>query len=180
MTIRSLRRAGGLAALALGSYVLAAPTLALEVTSGGQEIRIDARSEVNPTSTRFVGYLTLPGSYFGPLTVPAGATRHFNARFAAESRCFGASTAPSAWCSVRIEAHNFAGTSFFLNPNSGLDFAFDTNPPGEIDDMWEGNAMERSIELPAGTYYFRVQIGVTDSETTFTVDDWHFTLEVNS
>ena len=48
-----------------------------------------------------------------------------------------------------IVATNAAGASVQFDPASGIDYAFDSNPPGAADDLWEGNAMERSKRLRA-------------------------------
>jgi hypothetical protein len=178
MTSFNPKRAGVIAALALASAVIAGPALALVVTAGGQEIRIDARSEINITSSNSLAFNDVPGAGI-IVIVPSGTTRHFDARFAAESRCFGASTAPFGYCSLRIIATRSTGAVTFLNPNAGINFAFDTNPSGAADAVWEGNAMERSIRLPAGTYRISVQRAVTNSGTFFHLDDWHFTVETN-
>ena len=109
--------------------------------------------------------------------VPAGQTRLFVARFAGESQCAGAAAAPQAYCSLQIIATDAAGVSVPFDPASGLDYAFDSNPPGAADDLWESNAMERSKRLRAGTYRIRLQRAVTNNQTFFRLDDWHFSVE---
>ena len=64
-----------------------------------------------------------------------------------------------------------------FDPASGIDYAFDSNPAGAADDLWEGNAMERSKRLGPGTYRVRVQRRVTNAGTIFRLDDWHFAVE---
>ena len=72
-----------------------------------------------------------------------------------------------------------SGVSTPFNPASGLDYAFDSNPAGAIDDQWEGNAMERSVRLQSGTYRIRVQRAVNNATTIFRLDDWHLAVEQN-
>lgn len=162
----------GAAALLGGNAALAVLTGA----AGGVEGRIDTRGETNFSNTNSTVFVDLPGA---TITVALSQSRLITARFTAESQCSGGAAAV-AWCSVQIIATNAAGASTQLNPASGLDYAFDSNPPGAGDDFWEGNAMERSLRLPAGTYRIRVQRAVTNAATTFRLDDWHFAVEQNS
>jgi hypothetical protein len=84
---------------------------------------------------------------------------------------------------VRIVVFSAATSSFTeLNPASGMDFAFDADTTGNADDLWESNAMERSIRLPAGAYRFRVEYAVesTSSPVTSRLDDWHFAVEASA
>jgi hypothetical protein len=114
------------------------------------------------------------------VAVPGGASRLITARFAGESRCFGPAAAPQAYCSLQIIATNTAsGVSTPFNPASGIDFAFDSNPAGAAEDLWESHAMERSLRLPAGSYRIRVLRAVTNAQTIFRLDDWHFAVETN-
>jgi hypothetical protein len=61
-----------------------------------------------------------------------------------------------------------------------MDFAFDTDTAGSTDDLWESNAMERSVRLPAGAYRFRVEYAVTANAVTSRLDDWHFAVEASA
>ena len=74
-------------------------------------------------------------------------------------------------------------TSRKLDPASAKDFAFDSDEAGSADDLYESNAMERSIRLPAGLYRFRVERAVTAltaSPVASRLDDWHFAVEASA
>jgi hypothetical protein len=115
----------------------------------------------------------------GPDGPPIGASpRTIVASFGAESQCNGAGT---GWCSVRIVAIGPGGT-VELNPVSGLDFAFDGNQAGAVDDLWEANSMQRAIRLlVAGTYTIRAEwaiVALGGVVTNFRFDDWNFEVQV--
>jgi hypothetical protein len=166
---------------AIGAAALLGGNAALAVLTGGAggpEGRIDVRAETTFSNTSSPVFVDLPGATV-TVVIPVGQSRLITARFAGESQCFGAAAAV-AWCSLQIIATNAAGVSTPFNPASGLDYAFDSNPPGAVDDFWEGNAMERSLRLRAGTYRVRVQRAVSNAATIFRLDDWHFAVEQNS
>ena len=174
------KRSAILAALVAAGSLAATGAVALIAAAGGSEIRIDVRSEVAPSSTSAVGFVDLPGANL-VVAVPVGGSRLFTARFTAESQCFGAAASPAAYCSVRVIATNTtSGITTEFNPAAGIDFAFDSNPPGAADDRWEGNAIERSLRLQGGQYRIRVQRAVTNAATIFRLDDWHFAVETNT
>jgi len=177
MRFQHLTRGGVFLAL-LGAGILAGTaSLALIGGAGGADTRVDVRSETTALATSSTIFVDLPGANT-VAAVPGGQSRLFIARFAAESACYGAATAPSAWCSLQIIATNTAtGASVPFDPASGIDYAFDTNPAGAQDDLWEGHAMERSKRLGPGTYRIRVQRAVTNAATIFRLDDWHFSVE---
>ena len=107
------------------------------------------------------------------VTIHPGTRRMLDARFTAESACFGA----GGWCSVRIVVINPAGGVVTeLDPASGFDFAFDSAGGG---DRWEAHAMERTSPfLSAGTYRVRVQARVVAGATRIRLDDWTLAVEV--
>jgi hypothetical protein len=173
------KRTTVLAALATGGILAGTAAIALTGGAGGSEIRIDVRAETSPSTTSSVAFVDLPGAN-AVITVPAGTSRLITARFAGESRCYGAAAAPQAYCSLQIIATNtVSGFSTPFNPASGIDFAFDSNPAGAYDDLFEGNAMERDLRLQPGTYRIRVQRAVTNAATIFWLDDWHLSVETN-
>jgi hypothetical protein len=135
-------------------------------------------AETNDSSTSSTTWVPVPGSDV-PMTL--SASELINARFTAESSCTGAG---SGWCSVRIVVFSAAaGTFTELDPASGRDFAFDSDAAGNTDDLWESNAIERSLRLPAGAYRFRVEYAVnpsTASPVTSRLDDWHFAVEASA
>lgn len=143
---------------------------------GGQTLQVFDRSETAASTTNSTAFVDLPGANVA-LAVPAGTTRLLTGRFTAESQCFNTSTAGN-WCTIRILVVNAStGAAAEMNPASGADFAFDatSNPQ----DFWEGNAIQRSLRVGAGSYRIIVQRRVTSTTTTFRLDDWHFRVEVN-
>jgi len=168
---RNSKRIGIVIGTLLITGVLTGTAVAvLGSSAGGGVVRVDNRTETSASSTNATTWLDLPGAN-ALVGVPAGQSRLFDARFTAESQCQGAN---SGYCSVRIIATNVAtGGSIELNPQSGIDYAFDSDQAGGASDLWEGNAMERSIRLPGGTYRIRVQRAVTNNTVSFRLDDWH-------
>jgi hypothetical protein len=171
------KRTAVLAALGAAGILAGTTAIALTGGAGGSETRIDVRAETSASTTSSTVFVDIPGANV-TVSVPAGTSRLFTARFAGESQCFGQAVA-LAWCSLQIIATNAGGASIPFNPASGLDYAFDSNPGGTADDLWEGNAMERDLRLQPGTYRIRVQRAVTNAATTFRLDDWHFAVETN-
>ena len=172
-----LKRKGVLLTLAAAGVLTAATaTLALVTGVGGTDIRVDVRSETVASTTASTAFVDLTGANV-VVNVPGGTSRLFVARFAGESQCFGPAAAPQSWCSLTIVATNAAGASVQFDPAAGIDYAFDSNPPGAADDLWEGHAMERSRRLGPGTYRIRVLRAVRFAGTTFRLDDWHFSVE---
>lgn len=104
---------------------------------------------------------TVPGT--GITAVTSGPTV-VDARFSAESLCQGA-----GWCAVRIIYSSNGGVWTELAPQSGTDFAFDSDG-----DLWDEHSMERSSAtyLPAGTIRVFVQ-AMRVSATAFRLDDYH-------
>ena len=97
-------------------------------------------------------------------------------RFSAESLC-GGETNSAATCTVRTLRIGGAQS----NPKSSFDFAFDSFPPNACcaDTTPEAHSMEWiSDHLAAGTYTFKIQAAVSDSNINITVDDWTFSAEV--
>jgi hypothetical protein len=143
----------------------------LTASAGGTTIQVQNRAENAPSFTNVAAFTNLPGAVVS-VTVPAGTTRLITARFTAESLCTGIA---NRWCSVRVVVFTPGGGVIELNPQAGINYAFDS----VASDNWEGNALERSIRLPAGTYRVQVQRAVSIAGTGFTLDDWHFRVDLN-
>jgi hypothetical protein len=167
--------AGAAAAMALtvGATAVASSQVVVPL-SGGATIAKRIRTSTDATSTSSQAFVSLPGSGLA-YTVPAGTTRLFQVVFTGESRCSGG--AAGNWCTAQIVKGGTGGI-VELHPRAGVDFAFDS--VGAADDYWEGNAMERSIRLGAGTYTFYVRYRTTDPATTFRLDDWSLAATVHS
>jgi hypothetical protein len=144
------------------TYLQATTPIALKAARGP-----DA-TEINSTT-----WVDLPGATL-KFTVPAKQTNVFNARYTAESVCYGG----PGWCSVRI-LMNGVETA----PVVGIDFAFDSTSDGTASsEGWKGHAVDRSkIVTNNGTapvtVTVLVQYSVTDSSINFRLDDWQFTVE---
>jgi hypothetical protein len=163
--------------VAVGAFTATAAAV-LTPSSGTTQTQMSNVAGTDASSTSSTAWVPVPGSDV-PMTLSASGL--INARFTAESSCTGAG---SGWCPVRIVVYSVA-TSLFteLNPASGTDFAFDSDMAGSADDLYESNAMERSIRLPAGAYRFRVEYAVkalTPSAVTSRLDDWHFAVEASA
>jgi len=164
--------------LAIPALVLATGGTALAVvsgSSGGAQVQMLNRGDNVATVTSSTAFSDIPGATT-VVGVPTGTTRLVNARLTAESQCTRANPALGGWCSTRIVAQRIGGATVELNPQAGLDYAFDS----VATDQFEGNAMERSIRLAAGTYIIRAQRAVINNAITFRLDDWHLAVEVSA
>jgi hypothetical protein len=141
-------------------------------STGGAQLAMQNRSENVATLSSSTVFNDVPGATIVK-TVPTGKTQLVNARFTAESNCTRAVPAAGGWCSTRIVAQRIGGATVELNPQAGIDYAFDS----VATDQHEGHAMERSIRLGAGTYVIRVQRAVTNNAISFRLDDWHLAVE---
>jgi hypothetical protein len=144
----------------------------LSSSAGGAQLQMLNRGDNAATVTSSTVFNDVPGAAVA-VTVPAGRTQLINARFTAESNCTRAIPALGGLCSTRIIAQRFGGGTVELNPQAGIDYAFDS----VATDRLEGHALERSIRLTAGTYAIRVQRAVTSNAITFRLDDWHLAVE---
>ena len=179
MRKRKLRR---LAIAIAALFALTGGTAAAVITStkGGLQVSVDKRTSDLPSSTSNQFWSDVNGASV-LVSVPAGQSRLYDVPFYAESQCSGPM---GGTCAVRIVALNLdTNVLTELSPQSGIDFAFDTDVPGAPDDLREGHAMERSARLAAdndGTdYQIEVQYAVTNNQTTFTLDDWHLAVLAN-
>lgn len=103
--------------------------------------------------------------------VPSGTVRLVTGRFNAESDC-----SASSWCSVRIVARKHGtATDLVFRPRVGTEFAFDS-PGGET---WEGNSVNRTLRLGAGTWDVYVQAYVVNTGSMY-LDDWHFEVSLST
>lgn len=172
------RRSAAIAAAALLALGLFAATAAAVLTnsSGGTQVQMDNRADTDLQATKQLPWDSVVGADIF-VTVPN--TRLINARFTAESRCYGQQ---GGKCTARIIAVNIAtGAVTELDPASGPEFIFDAVTPDTYDETEEGHAMERSIRLPTGKYRVLVQYGVSIAEVVkFIVDDWHFAVETSA
>jgi hypothetical protein len=170
-TTRKLRRIA-LALAVIFGVVTGTAAAVITSHSGGPQVGVDKRANDAPSSTSNTFWSDVPGGSL-VVNVPANTSRLYDVSYFSESQCSG----PNAGvCTIRIVAINLAnGVLTELYPQSGADFAFDTDVPGGADDLGEAHAMERVIRLPGGAngagYQIEVQYAVTNNTTTFTRDD---------
>jgi hypothetical protein len=183
MKKRIFKRAGIVAGALLVTGVLTGTAAAVLTTdAGGAQIRVDKRTDNVARTMNATAWQDLPGANV-VVAVPANQSRLYDVPFYAESRCIWPN-GTGGWCSVRIIATNIAtGASVELNPAAGIDYAFDSDVSGAVDDFHEGHGMERSRRLfggPNGAQYrIRVQWAVTNANVFFTLDDWHLAVHTN-
>jgi len=141
--------------------------------TGGSAISTTIATQTNgwplPAASSGV-WVNVPGMV-RPVTVGSGTTRLLVADYNAESLCTG-----SGWCSVRIVAINSAGGVTEFHPQSGTDFAFDSDG-----DNWSSHSIKRSIRVGAGTWRVQVQAArVAGSSTSpaFRLDEHFFDVDV--
>jgi len=128
-------------------------------------------STVGSTTTQTL----LPGMQVR-ITVPTGHTAILIARFSAESACYGGDTAQPDWCIATIKVGNVE-----MRPQTGGDFAFDSTDNGsESAASWESHAMERWLQVGAGTYTVHVYGSTTKfgtAQPTFWTGERELTVE---
>jgi hypothetical protein len=130
-------------------------------TSAGAVVAVGIARSTDATSTTSTSYVNLPGALVnmrgqGLLVV----------RFSAESRCSAGTNGD--WCTVEVLVDGVQA-----KPDSGFDYAFDS-----VDgDLWEGNAVERSIKVGPGLHHIRVRYAVVGSGARFRLDDWSMSVE---
>lgn len=146
----------------VGVQVAYAAVTGVTTTSGGAIAAVAVARGTDATDTTSGSYVPLPGAR---LTMRGRGLLLI--RFTAESEC--TSSSPTGdYCSVKILVDGVQA-----KPNSGFDYAFDTDDGGS----WEGNAMDRSIKVGPGLHTIQVFYGVTNSVIDFRLDDWSLTVE---
>jgi hypothetical protein len=176
MRPRAITRIGILAIVAIGlgfaSFAVASARHQSLVEGGNGFVGVQAASALNPILIHSTSFQELAGS---GIAVGQASDRFYEARFTAESSCFGGPV--GNWCSVKLVARNESTNEIVeLNPQAGTDYQFDS--VGKTNDGRESHAIERSIRLDPGTYTFFVQGRTTSTLTTLRLDDWHFAVEV--
>lgn len=142
-------------------------------SSGGSVSKV-AATETNAWALPAAGqgvWVNVPGMVRS-VVVPSGTTRQLFASYNAESLCAG-----SGWCSVRIVVINSAGGATELHPQSGTDFAFDSEG-----DNWSSHGAQRTIRLGPGTYRVQVQAarvaGSSVTSPSFRLDEHYLDAEL--
>jgi hypothetical protein len=152
----------GAIGVGVGVQAAYAAVAGVSTTSGGAIAAVAVARGVDATDTQSGTFVPLPG---GRLTMRGKGLLLI--RFTAESEC--SSSSPTGnYCSVKIMVDGVQA-----KPNSGFDYAFDTDDGGS----WEGNAMDRSIKVGPGLHTIQVFYGVTDTSIDFRLDDWSLTAE---
>ena len=177
MFILMRRPAALVVIVALAFAAFAASAYAVISHSGRAQVSIHNAAETAGPAGSPMAWTLVPNSTL-TVTVPAMTQRLVNARFTAETGCHGPNF---GLCRARIMSSGPDGVHE-LHPQSGADFAFDTDVAGAVDvDGDEARAMERYRRLlQAGNYDFWVEYSVTNAMTLFSLDDWHFSVEVSA
>jgi hypothetical protein len=148
----------------VGVQVAYAAVTGVTATSGGAVAAVAVARGTDATDTTSGTYVALPGAR---LTMRGRGLLLI--RFTAESECDSSGSPTGDYCSVKILVDGVQA-----KPNSGFDYAFDTDDGGS----WEGNAMDRSIKVGAGLHTIQVFYGVTNGTVVdFRLDDWSLTVE---
>ena len=164
------------AALAAGALITIT-AVALTTPAGVTRVGGGANSKVaiargsNTVSTVSASWVNLPGAAVN-IKIPSGQSAVLLATFSGESVCAGGVVADE--CDIRIMFGSKEGKPGPAAPNSGA--AFDSVGTSGAD-YREMHAIQRSLgPLHAGTYTVKVQ-WQTCCGTTFTLDDWHLTVQ---
>ena len=154
--------------IALVTMTLAPSAFSAVTQKAKAAAAITVVTEVSGSTTNSTSYVDLPGAVVA-ISVPTGKKQLVQVRLSGESYCFGYAGLAYKFCTIRIleDGHE-------MLPNSGSDFAFDTN--GQDDDAWEANSMERTISVGPGSHLIQVQYAVMDAGVNFTLDDWSLTI----
>ena len=153
----------------VGALALATPPGVTRVSGGSNAKVAIARGSAQATTTNDT-WGNLPGASVN-IKVPSGQKAILLATFSGESICSGGAVADE--CDIRIMFGSKEGKPGPAAPNSGA--AFDSNFTGA--DYREMHAIQRSLgPLGPGTYTVKVQ-WETCCGTTFTLDDWHLTVQ---
>ncbi len=116
------------------------------------------------TNDRVAVYSAAAWTTVGSTSVYALAGQFIDARFTAESSCYGGT---SGWCSVRILVDGVEA-----EPVSGLDFAF--NDAGSLS-AWESLSVERVRTVTTSGSHVVVVQTATVGGLTHRLDDWTLT-----
>jgi hypothetical protein len=167
------RRRKWLVAVVVAALAAAGGTAfaALTTASGTGMSSVEVVTQTSSSSTGSTSYVNVPGA---SVTIGVDTNDYIRARFSGESLC-GGEASVGAHCSMRVTVVGVG----FANPNSGMDFAFDSLAACcQADPTPEAHAMEWiSNPLPSGTYTVRAQYAVQTGGMSFTLDDWTFSVE---
>ena len=158
-----------IASLLLTALGLVTPALAAVTQTGKavNQVTVVTESEISNTSS--TTFSDLPGASV-TIKVPAGKFQLVQARFSAESICFG--NVGFSWCSIRILADGNE-----MLPTNGINFAFDsTATNAQPDAFFKGLSMDRTLVLGPGTHTISAQWAVRNSGLSFQLSDWTFTV----
>jgi hypothetical protein len=159
-------------AVAVGSVAPVSAATTESAAAGFHQIK-KVREKV-ATQTNSTTWVNVPGAS-AVFYSPANHRDLWNARFTAESACYGG----AGWCSVRILLNGVE-----MEPSSGTDFAYDsTDANTKSSSSWQSHAMERSRPFLSGLIgqfvTVQVQYAVTNAAITFRLDDWHLAVEAH-
>ena len=148
---------------------LATSALAAITHTGKAVNQVTVVTESGTSSTGSTAFTDLPGAS-AVVKVPAGKTQLVQARFGAQSICFG--NIGFSWCAIRLMADGVE-----MLPADGNNFAFDsTATNGQADTFFKALSMDRTLLLGPGTHTISAQWAVKDSGLSFQLDNWSLTV----
>ena len=135
--------------------------------TAGAVVNVKALGSTDSTSViGFSGWTDLPGSAT-VIAVPAGHTMLVNARFTAETACYGSSSI----CPIQVLIGGVPA-----GPANGSNVDFDSSEGGtESSASWEAHSIDRSLILGPGSYPVKVQ-ALAFAGATFELRNWTLTL----
>lgn len=134
-------------------------------------VQTSGSSFYNQTGT----WTSLSGSGVS-VTVPSGSVRLVTTRFTATAACSHSSGSTGSPCHVRVMAKKSgSSTAYELYPRGGDYFEFAQSPG-----YGKAHAIDRSIKLNPGTWTVYVQVRGWNTDTSFTLEGWSFTVDKNA
>jgi hypothetical protein len=155
------------AATGLAARSALADSVATVTKTAGAVVNVKALGSTDSmTVLGSSGWKDVPGSAT-TIAVPAGHKMLVDARFTAESACFGASSG----CPVQVLIGGVPA-----GPTNGSNGAFDSTEGGtESSASWESHSTDLSRILGPGTYPVKVQV-LAWGGATFQIRSWTLTL----
>jgi hypothetical protein len=155
------------------------PSGAAGVAAPGYVAEVLTQTDGSTTSTTSESYTNV-GNATQSVTVPSGETDKLVVFFSGESACYGGTGVEQCLLKITVDGNE-------LNPAAGNDAYFDNNDLGRASpnhltddsfrakssgDVYQHGIVRTSGNLSAGSHTVQVQYSVTDSATTFNLDDW--------
>ena len=149
------------------------------VAAPGYVAEVLTQTDGSSTSTTSESYTNVSNATQA-VTVPSGETDKLVVFFSGESACYGGTGLEQCLLKITVDGNE-------LSPAAGNDAFFDNNDLGRASpnhltddsfraktsgDVYQHGIVRTSGNLSAGSHTVQVQYSVTDSATTFNLDDW--------